>query len=574
MTAAPTARWNVSVRDRASEDRLQKELGIPSLLAAVLAQRGYTDPAVAQEFLNPSLDRLHDPELLPDYRAARDAILGARERKELIFVHGDYDVDGVTSAAIFNRFLKAIGCEVRTHVPHRMKEGYGIHAMAVEAAREAGAKLFLTCDCGGSAHEQVEQAKAAGMAVVVTDHHAIGSDLPKAAAVVNPHRHDSAYPFDELSGAGVVFKLCSGLSRELGFGSQNFYRAFLDLAALGTIADVMPLVGENRIIAKFGLLSLAETRKPGLRALIDEAKILVEAGKPLRASHVGFQLGPRLNAAGRISDAAMALDLLLEENPVAATAMARKIEAINFERKAEQQRVMDEAVELVLARGSHTGNVIFVAKEGWHSGIVGIVAGRLVEMFFRPSFVMTIDPVAGIAKGSARTVPGFNLSEAIRLHANLLSGGGHAMAAGCSVKIADLEEAAEALNAYAAGILTPEDLVPSLRADMEVDPSEVGMQSAEALARLEPFGFANPEPVFVARGLTIAQIIPTKNPIHVRLVIQTASGSTVQGIAFGIGERLVQSGAGAGVDVMFQPNVDEWKGNRSLKWQVKDYTAG
>jgi len=573
MAAVATARWNVSTRNRAAEELLQKELGIPSLLAAVLAQRGYTTPEQAQLFLNPSLDQLHPARMLPDYYPAKDAILGARERKDLIFVHGDYDVDGVTSAAIFSRFLNAIGCNVRTHVPHRMKEGYGIHAMAVQAAADAGAKLFLTCDCGVSAHEQVEQAREAGMTVVVTDHHSIAGDLPKAEAVVNPHRSDSQYPFDELSGAGVVFKLCAGISEELGNDPKNYYRAFLDLAALGTIADVMPLVGENRIIAKFGLQRLADTQKPGLRALIQAANIATEFGKPLKASHVGFQLGPRLNAAGRIDDAAMALNLLLENDPTAAQKMAETIESVNSQRKAEQQRVMDEAIEIVHSTGSNERNVIVVAKEGWHSGIVGIVAGRLVEMFCRPSFVLTIDSTTGTAKGSARTIPGFNLADAIRAHPGLMSGGGHAMAAGCSMQAADIERVATALDEYAGGILKPEDFVPSIRVDMEVAASEVNLQAAEALSKLEPFGFANPEPVFLSRGLTVAQILPTKNPIHVRLVLQTNSGSTVAGIAFGIGERLSLSGAGIGADMLFQASVDEWKGARTLKWQIKDYAA-
>jgi len=571
MAPSSSARWLISSRDRSAEARLQNELGIPSLLAAVLTQRGYTDPEQAELFLNPSLDQLHPPSLLPDYAAARDAILGARDRQELIFIHGDYDVDGVTSAALLNRFLQAIGCNVKTHVPHRMKEGYGIHRMAVEAAAGAGARLFLTCDCGVSAHEQVDQARAAGMAVVVTDHHSIAGELPFADAVVNPHRSDSVYPFDELSGAGVVFKLCQGISQELGHDTKNFHRAFLDLAALGTIADVMPLVGENRIIAKFGLQRLADTKKPGIRALIEAANIAVELGKPLKASHVGFQLGPRLNAAGRINDAAMALNLLLENDPCAAQALAQQIETVNIERRGEQQRVMDEAVELVLDHDSQKRNVIVVAKEGWHAGIVGIVAGRLVEQFCRPAFVLTIDAATGTAKGSARTIPGFNLAEAIRAHPDLMSGGGHAMAAGCSLRAEDIAAATTALDVFAGGILKPEDFIPSIRVDMEVEASEVTLQAAESLLRLEPFGFANPEPLFAARGVTVAQILPTKNPVHVRLVVQTQPGSTVNGIAFGIGERLTQAGAGFHSDLLFQAGVNEWKGARTLQMQVKDF---
>jgi len=571
MVFTPAPRWLTGTRDRVAEGALSKELGIPTLAAAVLVQRGFTAAEEAERFLNPSLDQLHSPHLLPDYDKARDAILGAKERNELIFVHGDYDVDGITSAAILNRFLNAIGCRVQTHVPHRMKEGYGIHLSAVEAAKTAGAKLFLTCDCGISAHEQVDYALEAGMKVVVTDHHTVGGELPNAQAVVNPHRSDSEYPFPELSGAGVVFKLCDGLTRDLGHDPSGYYRGFLDLAALGTIADVMPLIGENRIIAKFGLQRLADSKKVGIRALIQESKITIEPGKPLKSSHVGFQLGPRLNAAGRISDAALALRLLLENDMSAASAIAKEIEAVNFERRTEQQRVSDEAVAMVLADGSHLRNVIVVAKAGWHAGIIGIVAGRLVDQFYRPTFVLTIDTEAGLCKGSARTIPNFHLADAIRAHPALMSGGGHAMAAGCSFRLEDLDEVKEVLHTYAGERLTPEDFIPSVRVDMEVDSGEVTLQAAEALSKLEPFGFANPEPIFLARGVTLAQIMPTKNPAHVRLTLRSESGASAAGIAFGIGERVCQTGAGATTDMLFQATVNEWKGAKSLNWQVKDF---
>jgi single-stranded DNA-specific DHH superfamily exonuclease len=500
MASAQTPmNWRVQGRDPEAEGRLARELGVPSLVAALLVQRGYADPAAASKFLDPKLEELFDPRLLPDYVPASEAILGARERKELIYVHGDYDVDGVTSAALFSRFLAAIGCNVKTHVPHRMREGYGIHRSAVEAAKNEGAKLFLTCDCGISAHEQVAMANEAGMKVVVTDHHSIGADLPAAVAIVNPHRQDSQYPFDELSGVGVVFKLCDGINRELGNDPKNYYRAFLDLAALGTIADVMPLVSENRIIAKFGLERLAETKKVGLQALMREANIVPGAGRSLRAYHVGFIIGPRLNAAGRIDDAALALQLLLENDLEAATAQARRIEEVN-------------------------------------------------------------------------TAPNFNLAEAIRAFPELfISGGGHAMAAGCSFRFENIDRIRQSLHEYAGERLTPDDFLVTMTADMEIDFDEISMASAEAIERLEPFGCANPTPVFVAKNITLAQVIPTKSPQHARLSLRSGESASKDGIAFGIGERLAATGAGAVVDLMVQPAVEEWRGNRSLKIHVKDY---
>jgi single-stranded-DNA-specific exonuclease len=568
----PGPRWTIGNRDADSAARLERELGVPSIVAALLVQRGYTEPAEADRFLNPSLDHLHDPRTLPDYEAAKIAILGARERKELIFVHGDYDVDGVTSAALLNRFLTRIGCEVHTHVPHRMKEGYGIHRSAVEYAKQRGAKLFLTCDCGVAAHEQVAVAREAGMSVVVTDHHSIAGDLPDADAVINPHRADSIYPFRELCGAGVVFKLCQGLCLELDIDVANYHRAYLDLAVLGTVADVMPLCGENRVIAKFGLQRLTETKKPGLRALMREAGITLTPGKFLRPYNIGFELGPRLNAAGRIEDAALSLQLLLESDEARAADIARKIESINSERRQEQQRVVEEASTIVLERGLHERNVIVVAGDGWHPGILGIAAGRIAELYRRPTFVLAIDRDNGVCRGSARSIPGFDLAASIvALPSLFLGGGGHAMAAGCSVAIDMVETMADGLHAYASEFLTEEDFVPTMRADFEVDFDEVTLPAVEALAAMEPFGLGNPEPVFVARKVSFAQMMPTKNPSHMRLTLRSGRSRAIDGIAFGLGERLSKIGAGSAADLLFCAEINEFRGSRSLQWKIKDY---
>lgn len=571
LTIMPTGlnaskRWLVSPRDPIAEARLCKELRITPLTAAVLIARGYSDPEEANGFLNPSLDDLNDPSLLPDYGPARAAILGARERKETIFIHGDYDVDGVTSAALLSRFLTKIGCNVVTHVPHRMKEGYGIHASAVDAAAAAGAKLFLTCDCGVGAFEQVQRAREAGMAVVVTDHHSIGDVLPDAEAVVNPHRDDSKYPFAELSGVGVAFKLCEGLTAELGLEKSHYYRAYLDLAALGTIADVMPLVGENRIIAKYGLKQLSETKKVGLQAMMAVADMT--PGMPLRGYHVGYVLGPRLNAAGRVDDAALALKLLMSSDPAEAHTLATEIERKNQERRDEQQRILAEAVELVQEQSSHLQNVIVVAKQGWHTGVIGIVAGRLVERFRRPTFVLSVDG-DGLCKGSARSIQNFHLADAIRAYPDLMSGGGHAMAAGCAFPHERLEEVKEALHTYAGERLTEDDFIPMMWTDAEVHPQEVTSQALEELAKLEPFGCENPEPVFVARDICLAQVAPTRKPEHVRVLLR-GENKSVTGIAFNMGDRITTEMIGRKVDVAFQPELNEWRGTVTLKWKIQD----
>ncbi|MBI1757277.1 MAG: single-stranded-DNA-specific exonuclease RecJ [Fimbriimonas ginsengisoli] len=559
-------RWIVPERDASAEAQLISELGVPSLLAAVLVRRGLREPAEADDFLNPSLDDLSPPDLLPDYAAAREALLGARERNELVFVHGDYDVDGVTSATIFARFLGKVGFQVKAHVPHRLREGYGIHLSAVQDASDSGAKLFLTCDCGGSAHEQVERANELGLRVVVTDHHEVGETLPAAEAVVNPHRRDSAYPFAELSGAGVAFRLCEGLARELGHDVSQFRRAYLDLAALGTIADVMPLVGENRILAKFGLQALGVTKKAGLIAL----KRIAELHGAVTAYHVGFVLGPRLNAAGRIDDAALALQLLLENDGTAAAELAIRIEDINTRRREEQERTVLDAIERVESEGLGEAPVIVLAASGWHPGVIGIVAGRLVERFSRPAFVFTIEPETGVHKGSGRSIPKFHLADALNAHRSLiLSGGGHQMAAGCTVTAEAFPALREALVAYAGELLSPEDLRPMSEADAVLEPGEATLEAVETLRLLEPFGVANPEPTFVAREVRLVAIKPTKNPKVAQLSLRQGDGPTTGGVAFE-GEALMEEKP-AMCDLLFKARIDEFRGASSVKWHVRDF---
>ena len=562
-----TARWIVPQRNPEEEAVLQRELGIPEIVAALLVQRGYSDPTQAEKFLNPRLEDLHDPRLLPDYDLAESEILGAKERGDLIFVHGDYDVDGVTSAAILHRFLKSVGANVETHVPHRMREGYGIHESPVEVAKKKGAKLFLTCDCGISAHDQVKQAREAGMRVVVTDHHSIGHTLPEAHAVVNPHRTDAEYPFAELSGAGVVFKLCDGLTQALGFPREKYHRAFVDLAALGTIADVMPLIDENRVIAKHGLDRLGDTKKVGIQALKDNSNI----SGPVRTYDVGFKLGPRINAVGRIDDSALALKLLLETDYSEAKRMADEIEVLNSDRRDAQQKMIDEAIEIVESRHLYERYVMVVASRDWHPGIVGLVAGRLTERYRRPTFCVVIDEDRGLCKGSARSIPAFSLVNAIRAFPGLMDGGGHTMAAGCSFEIARLSEVESALEAHAHEILTPDDFIAAYQADLEIRPGDLTLSVMESISMLEPYGESNPEPFLIARSLDLAQINPTKNPAHVQVTLRGEDATTVSAVGFSMGERFAQTRVGNKIDVLFQPKLDDFRGRR-VKWQLKDFS--
>lgn len=565
--------WSVRERDHAAEQALADELGSPLLLAMALVQRNITDAEAADRFLNPKIGDLHDPALLPDYDLAAKEILGARERGERIFVHGDYDVDGVTAAALLGRFLEKIGCKVDVHVPHRMKEGYGIHLRAIDAAKQKGAKLFLTCDCGISAFDQIDAAREAGMRVVVTDHHTVGHKLPQAHAIVNPHRSDSKYPFQALSGAGVVLKLCAGLARDAGLNLDTFYGAFLDLAVLGTVADVMPLVGENRVIASLGLKRLADSKKPGIRALLRQSGIKEKAGSGFKAHHISFGLGPRLNAAGRLDDAALALDLLLERDEAKASSLASHIESLNSQRKSEQDQITEEAITLIEQGELYRNPAIVVAREGWHHGLIGIVASRIVDQYHRPAFVVTLNRESNEARGSARSIPGFHIADALRDLSDLASGGGHEMAGGFSLEAGGVEAFAESLVELARQRIPAEAFARKIPVDAEVEPSEAGFEAALHLRRLEPFGEGNPEPLLLVRNVEFTQIVPTRNPEHPQVMLRAEGVAPLRCPAFSLGARLSQESPGMRADVLVKVVVDEWQGTTQHKWHIRDYRS-
>jgi single-stranded-DNA-specific exonuclease len=540
-------------------------------VAAVLYQRGLGDPRAAEAFLDPKLEDLHPPHLLPDYEAAVRVLMAAKASGELIYLHGDYDVDGLSSTAIFARFLSKCGFDVTPHVPHRMTEGYGIHMDAIREAHRLGAKVLLTCDCGSGATEQVEAARELGMKVVVTDHHLIADPPPIAHALVNPHRHDSVYPFDRLSGAGVVFRLCEGIAIELGLPVDKYRRAFLDLAVLGTVADVMPLIGENRIIARHGLSALVESRRPGIRALLAAA----HAGSPppkITAREVGFVYGPRLNAVGRLDDAAKGLRLLLSNDHAESALLAAEIDGLNAERKRIQSSILDEALAQVTRQGLDQNLVIVVIGDGWHHGLVGLVASNLVDRYHRPAFVAARDPETGQAKGSARSIEGFHLADAIRAHPDVFpKGGGHELAAGFSMDVDAYRSQATAFQEYAAQFLRHEELVPKPRIDAVVTADEADEAAAEALSALEPFGPGNETPRFMAQGLEIVSLRPCADARHCQVSLRSESGAVRQGICFGMGEEFVALGQGTRVDVVFEMEWNEWQGRRSLRWIIRDF---
>ena len=551
-----------------------RELGIPRLLAIVLSQRGIVDPEQAQKFLNPTLDDLHPPHLLPDFEPAKREILAARDAGQTIYVHGDYDVDGVTSATIFTKFLQKIGCKVIPHVPHRMKEGYGIHIDAVRWAKERGAHLFLTCDCGISAHDQLDAVHEAGMRAVVTDHHELKETLPNAVAVVNPHRGDSDYPFAMLSGAGVALKVCAGIVPEVDRqwepdkAIKSFYGNYMDLAAMGTIADIMPLVDENRIIAKFGLPVIQSAKRKGMQALLEVAERM-NLDRPLAAHDVGFQLAPRVNAVGRIGDAADALQMMLTSDLDEARTIARQLDKLNRERRAEQEKMVEEAMAMIEESGVPERGVLLVARQGWHPGIIGLVASKLVERFHRPAFVVALGE-DGKGKGSARSISGYHLAEALNsTHGLHLGGGGHELAAGFSVDGMTIDDLRSALTQRAIDTMSLEEFEPKLMIDAQIEPCDVDDAAVEALRQLEPFGAANPQPMFSAKGVKFQSLRTGSNPDHAFPTLD-CDDQAVPSVSWTLGPFFRELEVGTELEVAFRPEFNEFRGRKTLQWKLED----
>lgn len=569
-------RWRILPDDMQAEAQLQIELGVHPVIARLLVQRGLTTPAAADAFLHPTLDRLHDPFLLPDAEAACERLKRALAEKERILVHGDYDGDGVTSAALWTRFLRSLGGNVDVFVPHRKRDGYDIRVPIIEQAKQEGVTLIVTTDCGIQRVDEVEHARQYGIDVIITDHHTpnASGELPRAVAVVNPHRKDSRYPFPNLAGVGVAFKLCEALTRHLGHKPEQFRRGFLDLATIGTVTDVMPLLDENRVIVKHGLESLAQTKKPGLRALIDVSGYSAE-GKPLNTRAIGFGIGPRLNAASRIDDAKLALDLLLTRDEAEAHALARRLNECNIQRQDEQARILEEALALAAQQDIVEARCLVLHGAGWSGSIVGIVANKIVERFHRPCVMIALDEATGAGRGSARSIHAFNIFDAIDSCRDLLiEYGGHAHAAGLSIEGANVADFAAQMNRLAGSLLSEEDLQPSLEAAQEVAPSEITPDLLCQLETLAPFGHNNDPPFFVSRSVPILESQRIgKEGQHLKLLLK-ADGlngrDLVETLWWHHGEMADALEAGLSVDVCYRPEFNIWNGRRKIQFVVED----
>ena len=558
------ARWVVTPHANPDATRLlASELRIPEALAAILVQRGLASPDSAKAFLRPDLERLSDPLCWADMPVALDLLARAVREKHPILVHGDYDVDGQCAAAMLTRILRSAGGVVHPFVPHRIRDGYDFGPAGLAEAQRIGARLIVTCDCGITAVAAVRAAREAGIDVIVTDHHLPDEELPPANAVLDPRRSDCKSEDKNFCGTGVAFKLAQALVGVLGL-SPNLPLHFLDYVALATIADVVPLIGENRILVRYGLKKMADTRWVGLRALIETAGL---GGKPLRGAHIGFILAPRLNAAGRIGDANDGLRLLLTENKQEAAALARELETINARRQEMDQVILDEAVELVEKTLDPADAAIVLGADNWHPGVIGIVASRLVERYGRPTFLVGWDAATQLGRGSGRSIAGFDLHGALhRVGMHLEKYGGHTMAAGFTVRRDKFEAFRVAFIAVAGALLTPDDLAPSQRVDIELPLASVSAELEKLIRHLEPCGAGNPAPVF---GVRNARAVGARRvgSNHLRFTLDDGS-AVLPAIGFQWADAVPQDWLGQPLDVAFRLERDEWQGRISIQARI------
>ena len=583
MSKSQLKKWNVrgSFEDFAAIDEISSAIGVSKKLATILVNRGYETPEQAEAFIKKSQEILHDPFLLNDMDKAVDRIALAINYKEKITIYGDYDVDGVTSVSILYLYLEKAGANVDYYIPSRKAEGYGVSIGAINRLAQSGTKLIITVDTGVTANEETEYANSLGIDVVITDHHECADPLPNAVAVINPKRRDTTYPFASLAGVGVAFKLLCALEKKLSNCStidatRIVARGYSDLTAIGTVADVMPVVDENRILISVGLSKAEKTDKIGLASLIDlcrtgegKSAYKCKTKKKLSSGFVGYTLAPRINAAGRIDSASIAVDMFLAKDERDANKYSLELCEINRERQAAENKIADEAYELVEKNGYGNDSVIILDNSEWHQGVIGIVSSRVTEKYCAPSILISFegnenpDDIDAIGKGSGRSIEGMNLFDALEKY------GGHELAAGLTIRRRNLPEFRQRMMEYAKKCFAGAEPEVVLDIDCELEGKDINLSFAEELGCLEPYGVSNPTPLFAMRNAIISDVTPVGMNRHIRLGIVKDSyafvamlfSTTPSEFGFTIGDE---------VDIAFNLDINEFNGVSSAQISIKD----
>jgi single-stranded-DNA-specific exonuclease len=571
--------WHLVPHDRTAIERLAGDLRVSPVVAQLLLNRDLKNPDAARRFLDAPLAGLHPPMSLPGVPEAVERLHQAVEARKKVCVYGDYDADGVTGTAILFGLLQQLGVPAEFYVPHRLEEGYGLNNEALRQLAASGVQVVVTVDCGIASLDEADEAAKLGIELIVTDHHEMKDRLPAAACCVHPRLPGGDYPFGGLSGAGVAFKLAWALavrhcgSEKVTDRLRNYLLDALCLATLGLVADVVPLADENRILVRAGLNRLREKPPLGVKALIDSAKINPDG--PIRSEDVGFKLAPRLNAAGRLGCARLVVEMLTTSNPARAREVAEYLEGQNGQRQTLERKMVAQAKDLIERDGIDGSAAVVLAHADWHPGVVGIVAGRLVEYLGRPVVLFALKDGADVVTGSGRSVPGFELHEALKACDDLLAGhGGHAMAAGVKIRPQDIPAFRERFQACAAKLFPAgEPPAPQLRLDAEVPLSALTPGLLRDLEKLEPYGADNPRPRFLAGGLEIVGDPRRigKDERHLNFRVRQ-SGTSMRVVGWGMGDRLDELMSGdRKCCVAFTPRVNEWQGNRTIELEAVDF---
>ena len=553
-------KWECYNLDNEKVEELVKKRHITNLLASILVNRGIIDGEKINVFLNPTRKDFYNPFLMPDMEIAVKRIVKAIENKEKIMIYGDYDADGITSITVLKKYLNEIGLKTGEYIPNRLNEGYGLNKDAISKIYNDGYKLMITVDCGISGLEEVEYANSLGIEIIITDHHEPAEKLPEAIAGIDAKREDNKCPFNQLAGVGVVFKLIQAISKELKLEEKEYLK-YLDLVCIGTISDIVPLVDENRVIAKLGLKLIEKTKNIGLKTLLNIADL-----RKIDSTAISFGVAPRINACGRMGFQEEALQLFLTEDSGEATKIAKRLVQFNQERQAKEKQIFEEVIEKI-EKDDKDKKCIVLAEENWHHGVIGIVASKITEIYYKPSILICLEGDKG--KGSGRSVPGFDLYTALTKCSDYIEKfGGHSMAIGITIKKENFEKLKEAIEKYAQES-NISDIMPIINIDKEINLKNINIEEVKSLELLEPFGEGNKMPLFLLRNLKIDSIRALSGGKHLKLTLKQ-DNNIVDAIGFNMGDLSKEYLLGDKVDVVGTIEINSFGNKENIQINLKD----
>ncbi len=555
-------KWEIYETNESKINEIQEKYELNKLLATILVNRNIVKKEDIRLFLKPTREDFHDPFLITDMKKAVKRIIKAIQNQEKVTIYGDYDVDGITSITVLKSFLQDRGLEVESYIPNRLEEGYGLNKKAIGKIVNSGCQLMITVDCGISAIEEIAYANSLGIETIVTDHHEPGNELPHAMSVIDNKRKDSSYPFRELAGVGVVFKLIQAIGITLGLKEEEYLK-YLDIVCVGTISDIVPLVDENRVIAKLGLLLIHQTKNIGLRSIINSSGY-----QKIDSNSISFGIAPRINACGRMGKAEEALELLLSKNINHVNELTKKLNEHNRVRQETEKSIFENVMKQIHEEHLEEGNSIIVGGENWHHGVIGIVSSKITEMYFKPSILLSFEE-DGIGKGSGRSIPGFDLHEALMKCSDTVEKfGGHSMAVGITVRKDNFLKFRKKFEQIASEIHIDE-FVPVIQIDAKIDIRDINKEMVESLKQLEPFGEGNLMPVFMFKNLKIDSIRALSEGKHLKLTLKD-NNTIINAIGFNLGHLVEEYRIGDKIDVVGVLEINSFNGAESLQINIKD----